>query len=579
MKKILFTMLSFAALAACTPAELGPTIPVPEDQGEGSTIDAPGVRIIDVRTDGFTANWRMVVDALEYEYIFDDQDPEVTKDTVLIFTGLEVDTEHILKIKANPRIESGRLPSPYVSVNILTNEIATLDSPNLTAGSTYSSISVISWSVVPLAERYEWELSSGESGSTLKTFVTFAGLIEGREYTLKVRAIPSDEVSYNISEWAQIRFVPENDGSVKLLSSSFEAASDAISFNIFASSGQYYWYDVIPVLKYRTYGSDEAYLEALKAEITSKVNAQIASGKEEADAYAAVLKSGSTNVVCPAYASLTYSVALFGMDLHGNITSEMTRKELTTPADLDSDGPEYKSAGDWFSQTLMLGTSDPTSYVYFKRIGTGITDVRYLLYTTVKFVKAYGEEITQDVVNQLKTKCEESGATASETALEKMNSANGYTAGYSGRLPGTSYTLVALATNTAGKQILTVNSISTRSTAVDNNWISFALTSKGSSSLKLKVKLMEGLDAVSGMYYIAPNSEISGVYARSEYKSLLQQKGQPMDAAQIASFEQNGYCILDAGGLSAGTQYFFLTSVTNSLGDTTMRSTLASTSN
>ena len=577
MKKLTLFLISLGALAACAEVELGPTIAVPEDQGEGSTIDAPGVRIIDVRTDGFTANWRMVTDALEYEYVFDEDEPAVTRDTVLIFTGLEVDTEHILKIKANPRVESGRLPSPYVSVNVVTNEITTLDAPNLTAGSTYSSISVISWSVVPLADRYEWELSNGESGTTTKTFVTFSGLLEGRGYTLKVRSIPADEVSYNISDWAEISFTPVNDGSATLLSSSFSATSDAISFNVFASSGQYYWYDVIPLLEYNSYESEEAYLEALKAEVKALADEQVAAGKDEQEAWSAVLKSGSANIVCPAYASLSYSIALVGFDLGGNVTTELLRKELTTPADLDSDGPEYKSEGDWFSQTVMLGTSDPTSYVYFKRIGTDVVSLRYLLYTTVKFVKSYGEEMTQDVVNQLISKCEESGSEASETALEKINSSAGYTAGYSGRLAGTSYTVIALATNSAGEQILAVNSITTRSTTAENNWISYALTSKGSDTFNLKVKILEGQDAVAGSYYIAPYSEVSGTWARSQYGTLLEQSGTAMDADQISSLCENGYCLLSPTGLTAETQYIIIASVTNSLGDTTWRHTTTTT--
>lgn len=566
-----YLLLVLFFFSSCGSKNLGPTIPIPEGQGEGSAIDAPGVRIIDVKTDAFTANWKMVADALEYEYVFDDGKVSVTRDTTLTFEGLEADSEHVFRICAVPRKESGRLRSEEVVVHVLTSEVLPLDSPALALGTATTGTTVISWGVVPDAESYEWELGE-QKGSTFKTFLVFQGLLEGNKYLLRVRAVASDSAVKASSDWAEIEFTPVRDGSEKMYFSNFNATCDAISFNVYANKGQYYLYDIIPLVKYNTYESQQEYIASLKAGIDAQAEVLIAAGKTTQEAYAEVLKSGSANVLHGAFASLTYMVTVFGMDLAGNISTEITSKQLVTPATLDSDGPAYEEKGDWFKQTLMLGSTDATSttYVYFNRKGTGVTDVKYLLYTTAKFTKTFGETLDQDAINQIKSTVTSSGATASETALEKINSSAGYTAGYSGREPGTSYTVVALATNEYSETKLAVNSIRTRSTTEKNNWISYSLKSRSTTDFTIAVVLDGSLDAVAGGFYYAPLSEVTSQYTRAQYRELVLSKATPLTAQQLSELNTNGSTNITVTGLDSATQYFVGSYATDSVDDTTV---------
>ena len=576
-RRFIYVFALLALLSSCALTEEDPTIAIPERQDSGTCIDAPGVRIIDVKTDGFTANWHKVSDALEYEYIFDEQEAVVTRDTNLVFTGLAVDTEHILKMRALPREETGRLASKQVVVNVTTSQILPLDMPNLAIGSSFSSIAIISWDVVKDAVSYEWTLGELKD-TTTKTFVTFEGLVEGQEYTLAVRALSPDQAQNTDSDASTLSFIPVNDGSAKVKISNLSCTSDAVQFNIFASQAQYYWYEMIPKVKALGYDSEEAWLESVKASLDESAAALQTGGKSVSDSYAEVLKSGSTTVQLPACSSLSYSIIVFAMDLAGNV-SDMSVSDVTTPADLDSDGPSYASEGDWFSQSAMLGSTASTAstYIYFKRKGTGVASVQYALFTTSKFVKTYGEEVTDDVANQLVEYLTANGTAATAEALEKINSDSGYTAGYSKREPGTSYTLAALATNEAGEQILCVNSVKTRLTTAENNWISYALNTRSTSEFVLKVSIADGLDAVSGKFYYAVNADITAQYSRADYRSLVLENGTELSSDQISELNANGYTYVTVSGLESATSYFVGTAITDSVGDTTVKTSSVST--
>ncbi|MCR5003287.1 MAG: hypothetical protein K5984_02865 [Bacteroidales bacterium] len=548
-----------------------PTIKVPDEQAAGSQVDAPGVRIIDVKTNGFTANWKKVTDALNYEYSLDGGEVLTTTDTNIVFTGLETETEHVFEILANPRTESGRLQSNSVSVTVVTSEIAALDMPDVVLGTVSTNITVASWGVVPEAAGYEWTLGD-ETGTTEKTYITFAGLIADREYTLKVRSLTSDETSRTNSEWTEVTFTPTNDGSEKMYFSNFTATSDGISFNVYANSGQYYWYDIIPMIEYGKYTSEEEYITAVKENITTKVNALISSGKDSETAYASVLKSGSANIVEGVYQSLSYSVALFQMDLAGNIVGDVTRVEIKTPSDLDTDGPEYASEGDWFEQTMMLGVNTsypPTTYVAFRRTGTGVVAINYSLYTTSNFYKQFGTNLDEEALGKIKDAII-SGSTASDSQLEKVNG-TGYNAGYTNRTPGTSYTLAALATNTAGEQILAINSVTTRTTTAENNWITYALKSTTASSYIIRMNLADGIDIVSGKFFNGNYDDVYNTYSRAQYRDLFLTQGTDLTDAQIQELNANGYIDITVSGLDSGTGYIAGFAATNSTGDTTTK--------
>lgn len=582
LKALLVASLAFTGMMLSCQKQKEALILIPEDQGQGSHIDIPGIRIIDVKTDRFTANWKMVQDALEYEYIFNGGDTLYTRDTSLIFRDLKVDTEYILRMRALPRKESGRLASGYVSVNIVTSEVQPLDSPDVVAGSTYTSTSVMSWDIVPNAATYSWTLSYSDPGTseetiadrgeTYQNYITLKGLIENRQYFFSVIAVPEDVQNYTPSSPTKISFTPKSDGSAKLLFSNFATTSDAVSFNIFANAGQYYWYEIIPKTQYDKYGSDETYLSSITSELESKAQALIDAGTSKADAWAQILQSGSKNVVQPAFACLTYSIAIFGMDLDGKVTTAFTRKEMTTPSDLDSDGPAYKSAGDWFEQSMFLG-NDPTTSIGVKRIGQSVAEVKYLLYSTSGFIKKYGSDLTQSALDMIIEYVEENGNESSEDVLAKINSASGSTGYYSNRTPGTGYTIVSLAKNETGKQILQVSSITTRSSKEENRWLTYGFRSIGSNSFIVQLKLASGIDAVSGKFLVANYDEITSKYSKADYPALVLSQGRDMTAEEVSAISAQGKVDITQNDLTSGSSYFIGFAITNSAGDVTVTTT------
>lgn len=561
------------SLWACSQDELSPTIKVPEEIDEGTCIDIPGVRIIDVKTYGFTADWDAVSDALCYEYSFNSGELETTDKTRLEFAGLEKDTEYILRLRALPRPESGRLPSAYVTVNVLTSEIQELDMPLLKIGNASTSISIISWGAVPGAVNYLWEL--GElSGSTTRTFITFEGLLEGREYTLKVKAVcNADDSEKKDSPWAEVAFKPVNDGSGELFFSNFAQTCDGISFDVYANAGQYWWYDVTPKTAYAGYESHQAYLDVLKASLAAKAEALTGEGKSLEEAYSLILKSGSAAIRAGACASLTYIVTVFGMDLSGNITTSAEPREIVTPSEISDDLPAYADEGDWFRQILGLGASTnypPTTTLSFQRYGTDVQEISYKLYTTTNFTKKFGQELDSEAISKIKDDLISGGSVADSTALAKVNGA-GYSAYYKNREPGTAYTLTALATNKTGKQILNINSVRTRTTTEDNCWIKFSLSSIAADSFTRRISLIDGLDAVSGKFYCAPLDEVNSRYPAERYEDAIRENGTELTAAQLEELCTRGYTQVVMSGLQSATYYFNGVILTNSCGDSTFK--------
>ena len=574
-KTILLPALAAVCLS-CTEADKISHVDIPDEIGEGSALSVPAVRIIDVRTDGFTANWEQVSDALQYEYVFDEGDTLFTQETNLIFSGLEVNTEHNLTMRALPREESGRTASKYVHVNVVTSEILPLDSPALTAGSTFSSTTVISWEPIPGAAEYEWTLASGgetvQSGRTSFTFVTFKGLAEGREYRFEARAIPQDGAERSPSAASGLDFTPVSDGSETLLFSDLKAGSDAISFDVYANSGQYYWYDIIPLAQYREFADEQSYLQAVLNSLEAEVKVLTDGGTSSADAWAETLHSGSQNVVFPAYASLSYSITVFGMNLEGQITTEVTRQEMTTPSDLDSDGPSYKSEGDWFGQSVFLGTN-PTTSLGVKRSGTNVASLKYLLYSSAGFKNTFGSELTAEVIDQVRSYVAENGNEYDSDAIAEINSSAGKTGYYSNRTPGTGYTAIALASNTDGAKILCINSITMRSTTDENRWLTYAFSSIGSTAFTVKISIADGLDAVSGKFFIGDYDEVTASYSKAQYRDLVLSQGRDLTSDETNALRSGGSVSVSESGLVSGKSYIAGFAATNSTGDTTVTMT------
>lgn len=582
MKARTYILAAIAAmLAACAPEELGPTIPVPDNGLEDRLLETPGVRIIDASTTSFKADWKKVPGALEYEYSFSaagkdgEAEKSVTRDTVLVFSGLEPDCEYSLSLKALPRAESPRLPSRSVTVSIVTNRISKLEAPAPRKGSAFSSMCAFTWGDIAHAECYEWEIEgSPRKGTSIRNFVTVPGLVAGKQYTLRVRALPAEgQADYLASDYGELPFTPESDGSSEVFFDNFTAPFDAICFDVMANAGQYYWYDVIPLSRFQKYASEQEYFDDVKAALDSKADALIAGGMLVTDAYASLLKSGAARIIEPAYSGMAYSVAYAVIDLYGNLVTPFSRKELTTAAEAPVTGPSYREGGDWFDISLDLGKGtapeyNPNCYFSVTRTGRDVVSVKTAMYVTSTFTRVYGEELTEESLNELRSLLNSKESSADDI-IARINN-GGATGGYSGLTPGESYTIACLARNNAGEEKLCIESITLRNTAGSLNWVTLKIyDSKNitSSSFKVIIRIDDGFEASSVRFYKGVYSEISASYTPAQYPELIASGASSLAASATTKLNDNRYVVISSStGLTPATKYLVGIEVTSTEG-------------
>ena len=230
-----FAAAALAGLCACSSDDDA------AETGSGlQPVAQPQIIVSDLTTTGFTLRWEAVDDAGSYVYTFDGGSETSTTGCRLEFNSLERQKEYVVAVKACPRDPAEYTESPFTYIHVLTDDLEQLPQPKITLGSAYASKTVISWTEVPEAELYEFSVDGGEVSTTRNRTVILSKLDKGRTYSFSVRAMTSDATRFTNSEAAQLSFVTSDADVPPLVIAPTTIISDAVAFDIYASSDETY---------------------------------------------------------------------------------------------------------------------------------------------------------------------------------------------------------------------------------------------------------------------------------------------------------------------------------------------------
>ena len=367
-------------LSACSSDEDSST------SGGKAVIDQPQVLVSEVTTSGFTLRWDAVANAGAYVYTFNGGEATEISERQIAFHDLERQKEYVVAVKALPKFADEYAESPYTYVHVITDDLEQLPQPEITLGCAYASKTVISWTESPEAAAYEYTLGDQTYTTTGRT-ITLSGLEKGRDYTFTVRAMTSDATRFTNSAPAELAFTTSTEDIPTLLIAPTQVISDAVEFQIYATSEETYFYDVIAASTFAKYDPAtivESYRnQILEYAASQEVSIQLV--------LASMLKAGTQTLQVPGLVSeLSYVIFAFGMDLKGNITSDLSYATFRTTADGYSDGPNY-GGSDWFSQNLYISNAyaslgyNSTNSVWTTWNGVGVAAIRYRTLPTETF--------------------------------------------------------------------------------------------------------------------------------------------------------------------------------------------------
>lgn len=289
------TFYKYAAFAAASLAGLCACSSDDDAAETGSGLQAvaqPQIIVSDLTTSGFTLRWEAVDDAGSYVYTFDGGSETPTTDCRLEFNSLERQKEYVVAVKACPRDPAEYTESPFTYIHVLTDDLERLPQPKITLGSAYASKTVISWTEVPEAELYEFSVDGGEAATTRNRTVILSKLDKGRTYSFSVRAMTSDATRFTNSEAAQLSFVTSDADVPPLVIAPTTIISDAVAFDIYASSDETYYYEILPATTFAKYSPEEL-MTAFQTYIVEYAKKQ---GISLQLAMASMLKSGTQSL-------------------------------------------------------------------------------------------------------------------------------------------------------------------------------------------------------------------------------------------------------------------------------------------
>lgn len=532
----------------------------------GAMLKTPEAKVSEVSTSGFRVDWAKVYGAEGYAYSLDGAEADTTNALFIKFNELEASNEYVVTIKAMPGKDSGLAESDPVYIHVHTSAVSPLDKPEITIGSTYASKTIISWSIIPGAVKYEYTVG-GITGSTTKNKISISNLEKGKEYTFTVKAVAADNSGRTQSDVAQAIFTTASDDVPSLLIVPENVLADAVVFNVYATPDATYYYDVVSSSTLMQY--DEAtVIERYKNAIVEYAKSK---GISIRLAMASVLKVGTNTISVSSLTSqMSYDIIAFGMDYDGNVTTGLFTKRVTTTATGWSAGPNYGGA-DWFRQNFFITNSylGITGYGWTNSVwttwkGSDVQSIRYRLLPTSTFNKVFSDPYDKEAVKTFLKDTSYSYA-VKPNYLELVNSSNGYNS-VTPCNPGVSYTMSALATSTAGVEELTVNSITTKTTNNAYTWFSIAALVNekyGPTSSKMAC-VLKGVGIESGKLVIVKTSVLADI-PESSYPALIADKGTELKESYLEYINGNGLALVV--DVEPKTSYTVMASVVNKAGD------------
>ena len=201
-------------------------------------LQAPSPVLVTAGQYDATFIWETVRNAESYEIVLNDQAPLVVKGVSLTIDELEEATEYTLKMRAlAPEGSTTWSNSDYCTpVKFATAGKKLLAKPTLKASDVLSHAFTISWNPVRNAAKYVYAVGDGPEQELYETHLTVSDLNYFTEYSVKVKAVPSDEMLEVTaeSEWAVITVKTQNVtelASLKLKSSAIQATEFTVTWD------------------------------------------------------------------------------------------------------------------------------------------------------------------------------------------------------------------------------------------------------------------------------------------------------------------------------------------------------------
>lgn len=181
---------------------------------EAEKLPAPSPVLVTAGQYDATFIWETVRNAEAYELVLNDEAPLTVKGVSITLENLQEATDYTLKMRAlAPQGSTTWLDSDYCTpVKFSTAGKKQLAKPTLKASDVLSYSFTISWSPVRNAAKYVYTIGDGPQMETYETGFVVSDLNYFTEYSVKVKAIPSDDMLDLISEsqWATISVTTQN---------------------------------------------------------------------------------------------------------------------------------------------------------------------------------------------------------------------------------------------------------------------------------------------------------------------------------------------------------------------------------
>jgi len=273
---------------------------------------------------------------------------------------------------------------------------------------------------------------------------------------------------------------------------------------------------------------------------------------------------------------LSYVIFAFGMDLRGNITSNLSSTQFKTTADGYSAGPNY-GGSDWFTQRfyitnayLALTGYGWTNSVWTHWKGDDVTDVRYRTLTTKLFNQVFSDPYDRQAIAAFLKDPNYGVQFNPELLSATVNSADGYNGLTEGVSAGTSYTLLTLATSSSGAETVCVNSVTTKTSTAAAAWFAAAASTNANygPTHNTVAGVMKGIDIATVRYAIFKQSALANV-STDNYPAVIEEFGHDLKEEYLPYINGNGFAILFTGesGVTPETTYVFMATATNTVGD------------
>ena len=179
-----------------------------EKKAQPEKLSAPSPVLATAGINNATFLWENVKGAASYLVVVDEGEPIPVKGVSITIGDLEPASEHTLKMKSiAPEESSEWLDSDFSApLGFSTAGKKRLSMPDLSASGILPSGFTVSWPVVRNAAKYVYKIGDGAENQTTETRFTVDNLVNSTQYTVKVKAVPSDEMSEVAIEslWAEL---------------------------------------------------------------------------------------------------------------------------------------------------------------------------------------------------------------------------------------------------------------------------------------------------------------------------------------------------------------------------------------